>query len=175
MLEPIKVKKQRVYPQSLIDDTLFMYNLQIEMKELKIVLKVDDDLPTVIESDPVRLQQVINNLMSNATKFADDFSTIEITASYNAEDEVFKFSVTNQGIVITDEEKAHLFKRYKTLQGAQMIGSAGSGLGLYICRSLCQALGGDVKLDNTKVKKGIVELGFNRFTASIHAKQLQED
>ena len=92
-----------------------MYNLPIEMKNLKVKLEIEETVPASIESDPVRLQQIINNLMSNATKFADDHSTIEIISSYDKNDYTFKISVSNEGIVIDDEEKHNLFKRYRTL------------------------------------------------------------
>jgi len=114
-----------------------MYQLQIEMKQLKVGTFVDFTVPELVETDPVRLQQVFSNLMSNATKFSNDQSTIEITCSFSLVDDKLLISVANEGLVIEVEEKKELFQRYKTLKAAKKIGAAGSGLGLYISRSLC--------------------------------------
>jgi signal transduction histidine kinase len=129
-------------------------------------------VPKYVESDPVRLQQVVSNLMSNATKFADDFSIIVITCSFDNDE--LHISVENDGIVIEDEEKRDLFKRYKTLKAAQMIGAAGSGLGLYISRSLCQAMGGDIVLHNKVSGHGVQEVGHNAFIATVKVKPLPD-
>lgn len=175
MLEPIKINKEEVSLRYLIEDCLFMFNLQIEMKELKVLIDVDASVPDAIESDPMRLQQILNNLISNATKFADDFSAIEVTATYLPESETLKISVSNFGIIIEDKERRSLFKRYKTLKSAKIMGYAGSGLGLYIARSLCQTMGGDLELQNSCLKQGPTEVGHNIFTATIKAKKVVQD
>jgi CheY-like chemotaxis protein len=175
VLEPIKIKKQQVYPTCLIEDTLFMYNLQIDMQDLKVIVDIDPSVPKLIESDPVRFQQVLSNMMSNATKFANNFSEIEIKCTYDNDKELLMVSITNEGVIIQDKEVHDLFKRYKTLKSAQMTGAAGSGLGLYICKSLCQAMGGDIVLEKRVSKNDDVEVGINTFVASIKAKRLEED
>jgi two-component system sensor histidine kinase/response regulator len=118
----------------------------------------------------MRLQQIANNLLSNAIKFSDEGTRINIESYYVPETEIFQFSVTDNGIKITDEEASTLFKPHATLQAARDANTAGPGLGLYMCKSLCQQMGGNLKLFN-KIKSTV---GSKAFVANISAKTASE-
>ena len=114
-----------------------MNKMQAHKKKQRIVLKIDEKVPKFIESDPNRLQQIVNSLLSNAIKFSDEKTRIDIESYYLTETESFQVTVVDEGIPISDEEKLVLFKPYKTLESARKINAAGPGLGLYMCRELC--------------------------------------
>jgi two-component system sensor histidine kinase/response regulator len=111
--------------------------MQAHKKKQRIVLKIDEKVPNFIESDPIRLQQIVNNLISNAIKFSDEKTSIDIESYYLTESNAFQVTVVDEGIPISNEEKMILFKPYKTLESARKINAAGPGLGLYMCRELC--------------------------------------
>jgi signal transduction histidine kinase len=113
-------------------------------KKQTIVLKVNDDVPKWIESDPKRLTQIVNNLLINAIKFSDESTRINIESYYIPEKEMFQVNVVDNGISISDEEAATLFMPYVTLKSARDINAAGPGLGLYMCKCLCVQMGGSI-------------------------------
>ena len=111
--------------------------MQAHKKKQRIVLKIDEQVPNFIESDPIRLQQIVNNLISNAIKFSYEKTRIDIESYYLTESNAFQVTVVDEGIPISNEEKMILFKPYKTLESARIINAAGPGLGPYMCRELC--------------------------------------
>jgi signal transduction histidine kinase len=145
--------------------------MQAHKKKQRIVLKVDEKVPKFIESDPNRLQQIVNSLLSNAIKFSDEKTQIDIESYYLTEANAFQVTVVDEGIPISNEEKMTLFKPYKTLESARKINAAGPGLGLYMCRELCQKMDGDIELVN-EIDKSI---GEKAFVINVAAKVLAED
>ena len=63
--------------------------MQAHKKKQRIVLKIDEKVPNFIESDPIRLQQIVNNLISNAIKFSDEKTRIDIESYYLTETDAF--------------------------------------------------------------------------------------
>ncbi len=120
--------------------------MQAHKKKQRIVLKVDESVPKFIESDPIRLQQIANNLLTNAIKFSDEKTRIDIESYYLPEAEKFQITVVDEGIPISAKEKSMLFQPYTTLESARKINAAGPGLGLYMCRELCRQMDGEIKL-----------------------------
>ena len=86
--------------------------MQAHKKKQRIVLKVDEHVPKFIESDPIRLQQIVNSLLSNAIKFSDEKTRIDIESYYLTDTDAFQITVVDEGIPISDEEKKLLFKPY---------------------------------------------------------------
>lgn len=154
-----KIKKESLNPRELLEEVINSNKMQAHKKKQRIVLKIDENVPKMIESDPIRLQQVVNNLLTNAIKFSDEKTRINIESYYMAEKRLFQVTVIDEGIPISEEEAATLFKPYATLKSARDINAAGPGLGLYMCRELCRKMGGEIKLVN-KVKKSIGEKAF---------------
>ena len=95
-------------------------------------------------TDPARLQQILNNLLTNAAKFTDKGS---ITLSYrlNDSDSEVIFTVTDTGIGINPKNKEKIFERFFKIDRD----SQGAGLGLTIARLIAQRLKGDVELDTS--------------------------
>ena len=86
-----------------------MNKMQAHKKKQRIVLKVDESVPKFIESDPIRLQQIANNLLTNAIKFSDEKTRIDIESYYLPEAEKFQITVVDEGIPISAKEKSMLF------------------------------------------------------------------
>jgi len=134
---------------------------------------VDPLVPKCLKLDPTRIKQILNNLLLNAIKFSAHnipMNRVDIECYYYPEVDNLQFSVIDFGIPISDADKVQLFHQFKTLESARALGLAGSGLGLYICKSLCQAMSGSIKLLNHLDP----DVGVNAFVVNIKAHPCEE-
>jgi len=107
------------------------------------------ELP-VVQADPDRIAQVLNNLLANALRYTPDGGTITVTASATAEG--VKVTVADTGEGIAPEILPHIFDRFWRADHArarEVGGPGGSGLGLSIAQSLVQAHGGRIWAEST--------------------------
>ena len=121
------------------------------------MLQLDPDLPKTIPTDPQRLQQVLNNLLSNAFKFTErgkiEFRATLAAKGWSSDHEllneagaVIALSVTDTGIGIALEQQQAIFEPFAQGDGTTSRKFGGTGLGLSICRELTRLLGGEVKV-----------------------------
>jgi PAS domain S-box-containing protein len=94
--------------------------------------------------DPLRIEQVLNNVIHNAIKYSPDETTV--TVEIRAEETTHKvtISVTDHGIGIPADQQARIFNRFTRGENVQMAGIPGTGLGLYLCRELVERHGGRI-------------------------------
>jgi len=97
--------------------------------------------PFTVSGDAARLAQVIANLLGNAIKYSPDGGPVEVVAERR--NGVARVSVHDPGIGIPAEHRARIFTKFFRGEARQS-GIAGTGLGLYICRELLQAMGGEI-------------------------------
>ena len=118
---------------------------------LEFTSTIDPSLPPVLVGDPLRLRQVLLNLISNAIKFTPSGSVRVETSVESAKDDtaVLIFSVTDTGQGISAEAQRKLFSEYTqgSVEVARKYG--GTGLGLAICRRLVGMMGGEISLEST--------------------------
>jgi CheY-like chemotaxis protein len=126
-------------------------------KGLDFSVSIGEGLPSSIETDAKRLQQVIKNLLSNALKFTDHGSvslTIEpATEGWSADQQtlnnapgVIAFRVADTGIGIPAEKHRIIFEAFQQADGTTSRKYGGTGLGLSISREIARLLGGEIKL-----------------------------
>lgn len=121
-----------------------------EAKGLGFSRKVNGDSELTLMMDPVRVTQILNNYLSNATKFTDTGEVallVEIDEGYGAGDngKVFvSFSVKDDGMGLTPSERGKLFQPFYQAEGTRSRSSEGTGLGLSICKNLATMMGGKV-------------------------------
>ncbi|CCD87875.1 putative sensor protein [Bradyrhizobium sp. ORS 285] len=126
------------------------YFAQAREKKLELVLDLAPQVPRYIEVDPMRLRQVLGNLISNAIKFTPSGS-IAIVVSYRPADDaegVIEVAVTDTGIGLSVEQQKKLFRRFAQASEDDQGHYEGTGLGLAICKKLCDAMGGDITVDS---------------------------
>ncbi|MEJ2669373.1 MAG: response regulator, partial [Gammaproteobacteria bacterium] len=101
---------------------------------------------TPLLGDPLRIKQVVTNLVNNAIKFTDHgcITVRTTTESANNQYLVLKVSVTDTGIGLTDAEQSNLFKAFSQGDASSARKYGGTGLGLVICKHLVQQMCGDV-------------------------------
>ena len=130
---------------------LHLFETKIHEKNLKLVLEFDKNIPEVLAGDPVRLNQIILNLVSNAIKFT---SIGQITVSINLlkedENNVFiQFSVKDTGIGISSEKIEGLFENFQQANSSTSRIFGGTGLGLAIVKQLVEPQGGTLNVEST--------------------------
>ncbi len=117
-----------------------------------------------IEADRSRIAQVLNNLLSNASKYSPESSTIRVAATH--QDGHVQISVTDEGRGLSAEQMSQLFTPYSRVDGAggerRM---AGAGLGLAICKGIVEAHGGRIRVESNGKGRG------SRFAFTIPASE----
>ena len=130
-----------------------------EATKLAFSIDLRPGLPETIPIDAQRLQQVLNNLLSNAFKFTDkggvEFVAQVATSGWSRSNEllgraaqVVAFSVIDSGIGIPEDKQHSIFEAFAQGDGTTSRKYGGTGLGLSICRELTRLLGGDIKLQS---------------------------
>lgn len=155
---------------------LHLFELKIQEKNLKLVKHYDEKIPEVLLGDPVRLHQIILNLVSNAVKFTKE-GTITVTVNLLEEDELqvlLEFIVSDTGIGIPEDRMETIFENFQqaTSETAKLFG--GTGLGLAIVKQLVEAQGGTVHVKSLMDKGSdfCFSLKFRKTTDAAEAEPL---
>ena len=147
------VETKRFAVQSLINSIVSIIQPKIDQdgNELRVIA---DSRLGEMETDPIRLQQILLNLLSNATKFTSNgLITFRIIRTKKANKDWIRFIVQDTGIGIADEDKPLLFKMFSQIDDSSTRKYGGAGIGLAISRRLCEMLGGTISV-NSSVNEG---------------------
>ena len=150
------VFEQKPFKMALsISAMLHLFETKIQEKNLKLVKVYDNRIPEVLVGDPVRLHQIILNLVSNAVKFT---SKGKITASVNLLEEdqekvTIEFSVADTGIGIAKNKMGKIFDNFQQASSGTSRLFGGTGLGLAIVKQLVEPQGGKIWVES-KVDEG---------------------
>jgi signal transduction histidine kinase len=126
-----------------------LFRLRAEEKGVCFEVDIDPDAAGLVIGDPVRLRQILGNLISNAIKFTDR-GAVTVSVVRPAGDEgVCLFRIADTGIGFAPEAGARLFDRFEQADPAIARRYGGSGLGLAICRDLTRLLGGVLTCEST--------------------------
>ena len=122
--------------------------LRAEEKELKVSYRVADDVPPRLLGDPLRLNQILMNLVGNAVKFTDSGCvSLSVGVVSRAEGKVLlSFEVNDSGIGMDAEQLGKLFKVFSQGDASITRKYGGTGLGLVICKKLIDMQGGSIKV-----------------------------
>jgi len=134
-----------------------LFEPKIREKNLILVKEYDDRIPDVLVGDPVRLHQIILNLMSNAVKFTNH-GKITVSLRLISEDENkvdIKFSVSDTGIGINQNKIDSIFENFQQASSGTSRLYGGTGLGLAIVKQLVEAQGGSITV-KSKLNEGSV-------------------
>ncbi|WP_300674184.1 response regulator [Desulfoluna sp.] len=136
---------------SLVESISGMFLDQINEKGLEFIIDIDEGMPERLVGDPLRLQQVLVNLTSNAVKFTDGGEiTLRMEVMEESETHVtLMFQVADTGIGLDSETSAGLFDAFAQADGSTTRKYGGTGLGLTICKRIVQMMGGDITVSST--------------------------
>jgi PAS domain S-box-containing protein len=122
-------------------------------KGLQFIMEVDPTTPKEFVTDPIRLKQILNNIIGNAIKFTMS-GHVKVKVHSDLERKKLVFAVTDTGIGIKEEDQAKLFQPFSQADASVTRKYGGTGLGLILSKRLAQRLGGDLYLENSSLEKG---------------------
>jgi two-component system, OmpR family, sensor histidine kinase MtrB len=99
--------------------------------------------PVPVHCDPLRIEQVLTNLVGNAIKYSPAGSPVEVAVTHD--DGRATVTVSDHGVGVPPEDRPHVFEPFR--RGSQVRGIAGLGLGLAVARRIVEAHGGGIELD----------------------------
>ncbi len=137
-----------------VADLIAIHRPLAEEKHLEFSYEVDLDVPTKLSGDPVRLAQIMSNLISNAIKFTDSgFVSVKISClSIEAGAVNLQCLVADSGKGIAQDKIGSLFDPFVQEDTSINRRFGGTGLGLSISQRLAQRMGGDVSIDSSEAK-----------------------
>lgn len=135
---------------TLVDEVMGLHAPEAQRKQLHLVAMVYDDVPTPLCGDPLRIHQVLNNLISNALKFTHQGEVIVRVMLDNHEGQhvVLSISVSDTGIGLSDTHQQALFNAFTQAEPSHSRQFGGTGLGLTICRQLIERMGGEISVES---------------------------
>lgn len=146
----MRLETAPVVLEEILNPLAGLFRAATEARGIELVVELDPALPAAVQTDPLRLRQILSNLLSNAVKFT---ATGRVTlraqpapACEGAEMSRIHISVIDTGPGIAPEAQAKLFAPYVQADASIARRFGGSGLGLSISRSLAHLLGGDLTL-----------------------------
>jgi len=149
--------KDRVFRlNETIDRVMEMFVKRAAEKGIEMLVDIDPDTPKVVTSDPLRLQQILTNLVSNAVKFTEAGGVVLLhvgqakppAAGLGPNEAVLVFSVKDTGAGIPPKYIDRLFEPFSQADTSSTRKYEGTGLGLSICKQLVAMMGGDIGVES---------------------------
>ena len=140
---------------SLIHDIMNMISTKAENKGLAVHLSIENQLPSRLWGDDVRLRQVLINLMNNAVKYTEQGSvTLSVQGQSNLEANTISltFHVTDTGIGIKEEDISKLFAEFERIEEQRNRNIEGTGLGMSITTQLLELMGSRLQVESVYSK-----------------------
>ena len=137
--------------RGLCDNLIVMAGAQAFAKGVALTFDLAGGVPPFLRADPLRLRQVVSNLLNNAIKFTEKGAvTLEVGAEPRGENEVLlSVAVRDTGIGIAPNIQGRLFQPFPQADASTTRRYGGTGLGLAICRRLVEAMGGEIGLKSS--------------------------
>ena len=135
-----------------ISAMLHLFETKIQEKNLKLTIQYDSKIPEVLLGDPVRLHQIILNLVSNAVKFTT-IGEINVSVKLVSEDSekaTLEFAVKDTGIGIDESKIKNIFDNFQQATSGTSRLYGGTGLGLAIVKQLIEPQGGTIRVESEK-------------------------
>lgn len=136
--------------REVIEETLSILAPGAFEKGLDLILLYDDEVPADLVGDPLRLRQILTNLISNAVKFTSSgHIVVRVSLSDTASQRVpIKISVTDTGIGLSEAQQRQLFRAFMQGDASTSRVFGGTGLGLAISKRLIEQMGGEIGLES---------------------------
>ena len=158
----LNLSPERVNLRNLAHSVIRVFDGLARQKNLTLSLQFHPrgDAPDVL-IDPLRFKQILTNLVSNAIKFTRQGQVtlaINLLPASTPDHTELQLSVQDTGIGISDRDQARLFEPFAQAENSGQLALNGAGLGLLICRSLCEMMGGTLELSSQVNVGTLVEI-----------------
>jgi PAS domain S-box-containing protein len=172
----LSVDRQPFSPHKCVEDVCAFFSQKAAAAAIKLEARIDPDVPAIINGDQVRLRQVLSNLIDNGLRFTERGS-VNVHLGCSKTDPPpgsdraavrLLFTVADTGIGIPDEKIGQLFQPFSQVDASPTRRRDGTGLGLIICKRLCELMGGAISVES-RAGEG------STFRFSIHADYEKRD
>ncbi|MBR1859419.1 MAG: response regulator [Selenomonadaceae bacterium] len=151
----IEAGKMEIIPveyamSSLLNDLVNMIQKRADDKDLQFIVSADENLPTVLFGDEIRIKQIITNILTNAVKYTEKGS-VTLSASFTKKSDdtaALKFSIKDTGIGIKQEDIAKLFSAFERIEEKRNRAIEGTGLGMNITQRLLNMMDSKLEVDS---------------------------
>lgn len=156
---------------SVLEDICDILGLKAQGKGLKMIHQIAPAVPSSLCGAPVRLRQILTNLLANAIKFTNEGEvSVQIKVDHETEDQVIlRFIVKDTGIGIPEDRMDSLFRAFTQAEGSYNRKYGGTGLGLAISKQLVELMGGQIGVQSTPGRGSIFW-----FSVPLQKQPLQE-
>jgi len=145
----LEVEAMPVRVRSLVDEVVALFGPRAEAKGISLSVEIDSGVPLEVRTDPVRLRQVIVNLVGNAVKFTETGS-VRISVARDRDDpKKLRIAIADTGIGIPPEKLADIFLPFQQADTSTTRHYGGTGLGLAISSRLIAMLGGRISVTSS--------------------------
>ena len=148
----LSLAPERVNLRELIESVVRVFDGLARQKSLNLLLEFNPGAEERdVQIDPLRFKQVLSNLVSNAIKFTEQGEVkirVDIQATGEPQQIEMKLVVEDTGIGISRDDQQRLFEPFSQADNSGHLARSGAGLGLVICRSLCEMMGGQLTLSS---------------------------
>lgn len=132
-------------PATAAQDVVALFSERAAQAGLSLECRIAPDVPALVFCDPLRLRQILSNLVSNALKFtAQGQVAVDVSCSTAGAEPRLRFEVRDTGIGIPADRLSHMFEAFTQVDASTTRRYGGTGIGLSICRRLAQAMSGDI-------------------------------
>ncbi len=134
----------------LVEEVIDSFGNQAQQKGIELSCSVENSIPSALRGDPVRLRQVLINLLGNAVKFTEQ-GEIFVSASLEEEEKqsvLIRFEVRDTGIGIAPEARMRIFSAFTQADGSTTRQYGGTGLGLAVVTQLVPLMGGEIGFES---------------------------
>ena len=149
----MEIVKEKRSPFKIVNDVTTILNVRAEDKNTKLTTEFVGKLPEQIDTDDVRLRQVITNLVGNAIKFTAEgevkVSTRLIEPTSPDEKPLLEVAISDSGIGMTEEQVDKIFQPFVQADSSVTRKFGGTGLGLTISKRIVKSLGGEIRVEST--------------------------
>ena len=176
----VKIEEKAVHLPDLVHDVRSIIQPNVAAKRLSLFIDTMDIEDEDIITDPLRLNQILLNILSNAIKFTPTGGMISIRiAQKNGAPKgcvCYEFRIKDNGIGMSEEFQKHIFEEFSREESSTVSGIQGTGLGMSITKNIVDLMGGTIALTSEPGKgtEFIVTLCFTRSGQKAEPKQLPQ-
>ncbi|WP_416195054.1 transporter substrate-binding domain-containing protein [Pseudomonas sp. MH10] len=158
---------ERANLRELVESVVRVFDGLARQKSLNLLLDLDSRINGDVLLDPLRFKQILSNLLSNAIKFTEQG---QVKISVVVEDRPdpqqlhVQLRIQDSGIGISDEDQHRLFQPFAQADNSGHLARSGAGLGLVICRNLCEMMGGRLSLSSQSGQGTLVQVALTLTT-----------